>query len=350
MHLQITQVKTLLEIFSQYNFYILGAGTSYDLIPNYSEIRKEIFSWQKEIGHYSASPFHQDEVTYRIIGSPRKDDDSHSIITYKSIPPSAVHLITSINLSSLKRTDIFEYPIFSLFFKPSVIFNMNVDGLAEKYCGKEHIVLNLHGNAPSEKYINLIKEYISACFKYDLPLDVVHNLFNDLTFDIYFDQIIKYYTSTSIDYIIRYGINVPLPPRLILPMPEPVNITNEYAYKKAEFYFPYINHLILIGYSFGRQLNDSIDDKATFSFFTEGLLYKHPKPIYILDKNPEPIAEMIQKITHLNSVYPIPVYWNHLSRAIIEMAYINKIKKLSKLNMYLSEIFYRYCELYDINS
>lgn len=271
------------------------------------ELKSSIINRHLEFGSYEVMPITPDDVSLRIIGDPRSFRDPFEAFLLRRLYPSAVHAMILRDLAPQAiTTPAYQYQIFSWISYPSVIFNMNVDGLAARYC-KRHIVLDPHGTTP------------------------VHILRSEVW-------------ETLIDDILEFGFDVPsLPGEVFLPKPETLDITRRGSYREALTYFPAAQFLLLIGYSFGR-FKDSIDDSETFSFFTE-LLQRYPKPVFVVDPNPERIAAAIQETIRQKTVYTIPVYWNDLAKAIIEVAYKFGCYDITKMSALQSQIQYRYDQL-----
>ena len=77
-----------------------------------------------------------------------------------------------------------------------------------------------------------------------------------------------------------------------------------------------------------------MDDSETFQFFCE-LLKRYKRNVIVVNPHPEYIASAIQNETKLRTVYTLPVYWDHLSRAIID----NMIVRQNKFNMIQKILF-----------
>jgi hypothetical protein len=292
---------------SKFSFYVLGAGASAGIVPMTRELKSAIITRQLEFGSYEAMPVAPDDVSLRILGDTRSLHDPFEAFLLRRLYPSAVHAIALKALAPQAITNpAYQYQIFSWVPYPSVIFNMNVDGLAARYC-RRHIVLDPHGTTP------------------------VHILRTDLW-------------ETLIDIILEFGFDVPaLPGEVYLPKPETLDITKRGSYREALSYFPAAQFLLLIGYSFGRY-KDSIDDSETFNFFTE-LLKRYPKPVLVVDPNPDITAAAIQETIRQKTVYAIPVYWNYLTKAIIEVAYKFGCYDIGRMSELQNQIKYRYDQL-----
>jgi len=317
--MQLELIDLMINAFSKQNFYVIGAGVSN--VATYDEIGKSIIYQHKEIGIYSTTPSQQDEVFQRIFPSKFniENDNNPDITTYSILLPPPPHRVHGIILQCLSpqtyQEPAYQYLVFSL-FPTSVIFNLNIDGLAKKYCGRKHEVLNAHGNIPlgvhSEQFNLLIKDHYIGDMPTEAAKKIVYNVLQSLSWDLFIDNIGKH-TSSIFDIMLSLSELSEIP---FLPQREDHTITKRIAYRRAEISFPKMSHCIVIGYSFGRQAN-SIDDIWTFDFLTK-MLRKYPKPVIIIDPKPENIAGIIQDAIKQKSVYPISAYWDLLARAIIE--------------------------------
>lgn len=293
-----------------YSFYILGAGASAGVVPMTCELKKTIIKDYDNHGIYSLETSIPDSVFRRVIGNPNDYDDKKWVWRLERFVPSAVYAMV---LERLVRSrlpiNLSQYDIFNFAQKPSTIFNMNVDGLAKRYCSG-HNVLEPHGRIP---------------------------------FDIVKSPLWKEF----IDDLIVFGGDVFKIPGVLLLQPEQREITAHRAYKKAISIFPVARYIVLIGYSFG-MFHNTIDDSETFEFFRE-LLRRCPKQVLVVGLHPEvdDIVGNIQEAAKLKTIYSIPVYWNHLSQAIIEKAASHGCINALELSSLVSKILYRHDELCD---
>lgn len=296
------KLELLFKAFSVPSFCVLGAGVSARIIPRTQLLYDHIITIWKDFGFYPVEPSPSDAVKERIIGDRNSKDPLWDVL-----PPSGVHAIALQKLA-LKgpKTVPSEYSVFALASKPSIIFSMNIDGLAKRYCSG-HIILEPHGQVPRE---------------------IVSNPF---------------WNDDVIDGCLEFGTPVPkIPGKPLLPQSELKDITNRSEYIQAIKLFPEAHYLVIIGYSFGKFRN-SIDDSETFEYFRE-LLRRYPKPVIVIDPYPHPIAAMIQEAIRQKEVYQIPAYWNHLSHAIVEIALSHGCCKASGLASLAPKILYRYNE------
>jgi hypothetical protein len=297
----------LLKAFSsRYGFYVLGAGASAGVMPTTRQLGIGVVQPFIEFGLYPAISAMPDDVFLRVLNNIEKSIDPFHAILLKHIPIPAVHAITLQQLAPTESDKpIYQYLTFNLCCKPSVLFNLNVDGLAKRYC-IGHIVLDPHGTVPSIVRTDVWGIVIEGTLGYDLQVP-------------------------------------PIPGNVHLPKRESNDITARAAYQRASIYFPLARCLVLIGYSFGK-FGNSIDDSETFAFLCE-LLRRYPKPVIVIGLDPEEIAAAIQEAAHLRPVYSISAFWNHLSQAMVEVAYRNKCYDPTRLYTLHSQICYRYIEL-----
>jgi hypothetical protein len=295
----------------RYSFYVLGAGASAGIIPLTNEIGDKIICDFINRGSYSIDFRAYDKTYKRIIGEDRKYDDLLIEEIVGKMPLAFLQTATVTYLTPLAlRETPSQYTIFSFARSPSTFFSMNVDGLARRFC-IGHIVLEPHGRIP-----------ISLVRREDWQL--------------------------IMDGIVDYNIDFPKFHGVLLPQPEPRNITSRVAYDRAIKLFPLAHYLVIIGYSFGKFKN-SIDDYETFEFFRDLLKY-HPKPVIIIDPQPEKIVGLVQESINRKDVYSIPAYWNALTRAVFETACRFKCRNVANLLYLKREILYSYEQYCDINN
>jgi len=169
----------------------------------------------------------------------------------------------------------YNYRVFDYVPSHATIFDFNCDGLLWNYCATRHNVINPHGRI---------------------------------------DRIWGHPGSSNFLYAAAGGDRLPNSTKLILPGPEPANITSMPEYKVAERFLSRRGEfLLLIGYSFGRQRNGSSDDAESLEFLRE-LLNKFPRKIVVVDPHPEHVAGLFEDVLH-QRIYACKLYWNHLAKA-----------------------------------
>lgn len=169
------------------------------------------------------------------------------------------------------------YRIFNFVPPPAVMFDFNTDDLLARYCEPPHIVLNPHG---------AIERRI-----------IEHPEFE------------RFLRSAA-----EFAIALPNNSRIWLPGPEPKTITRRPEYKFAiERMRAGGQYFLLIGYSFGRQRDGSIDDAESLEFLSE-LLKRFHRRIVLIDPMPEHVAGLFENRLH-QRIYACKLYWNHLAEA-----------------------------------
>jgi len=290
-----------------YSFYVLGAGASAGIIPMTSELKSNSIDRFFQHGSFPVDPCPIDEIFQRVIGDPNEFADSYTAARLMRFYPSAVHAIIAKELASPVDTANFDaYKIFLLIKRPSTIFSMNVDGIASRYC-IGHYLLEPHGRIPAK-----------------------------LVLAPWWDELI--------DALLEFGFKAPQIPGLLLPQPEPVYITSNLAYDKAIQLFQAAEFIVFIGYSFGF-FREFFDDLETFEFFRD-LLRHNPKKVIFLSPNPEFIANAIEEATKIKANL-LPLYWNHLCKAIKEVVAQYRCNSLIDLKNLMSIILYKHDEIKD---
>lgn len=165
--------QLLVEAFNNTSFYILGAGASAGIIPLTFQLGERIKNIYLNYGVFPTEKSDLDDTSKRIIGNAYYSEDIF-IQTIKNGP------IKSIALQALKSNQVFELPpnqyyAFNL-AKKSILFNFNIDGLANTYC-KKHIRRHPHGSLDSTIFNSeLLDELIPASIEYDIEPPNIPNL------------------------------------------------------------------------------------------------------------------------------------------------------------------------------
>lgn len=271
------------KVFEPYLFFILGAGTSYKLVPVTSEMRNEIKKTYAETGIYPVSKQEGSELFKRVIGEiDNKRNDIKEFILSLMPGPSLDLLVQKALYLPFQKAKPSQYAIFDLIPSPAILFNFNLDGLASIYCSNRHIIETPHGSI-------------------DFEIVGSPNFYDWLEFTSEFESYIAY---------LRYKL---------LPGPEPKDITRRFSYSNAKNFFPNAKRVIIIGYSFG-MYKGKFDDIESFDFFIE-LLKNYPKEIILLDKNPYELTERINEKLKNSLAIPIPVRWEILTQCILRLYY-----------------------------
>ena len=155
--------------------------------------------------------------------------------------------------------------------------------------------------------------------------------------------------SKIVNEIIQSNIDVPMYKlnTFYLPWPEPEDFTLREPYQKLSKVFHSLTVVILIGYSFGLQnVSGEIDDIESFEFLMS-LLRKFPKPVLVIDPNPQILIDRIEYSIKRNCLFFLPYKWNVLSSFILS-GYFSK-----HLSTNLQKIDYnylKYSEAYEANT
>jgi hypothetical protein len=306
-----TTLRILFEALGiSHTFYLLGAGASAGLVPLTRELKKAIVARYRSFGLYPGERVGPDPVFERVIGDPADGTDHITAALLPYLFPTALHAMVLQQLALPSNTLIVDqYVLLSLAAKPSTFFNMNVDGLARRYC-PGHYVLEPHGRIP--------------------PKLVRSSRWNKL-----------------IDVLLEFGFRAPKPPGVLLPQPEPISITDRTAYSAARTLFHTGRYMVVIGYSFGKSArHDTFDDVETFEFFRE-LLRGTGKTVLVLSPEPEFVGYLCREAMRKDSVHELPVYWNHLSTAILFALKSSGGSGPALLSDIASEVLYEYDRLCD---
>jgi hypothetical protein len=271
------EIRLLLEAFRNISFYTLGAGASANIVPMTCQLKSEIIKAQKKIGAYSCVPIPQDELTKRIIGPVPNDDSLLSRISSDYVLAIGLYQLAKHHWQKIEYTP--QYDVFYFAKKPSTIFTPNLDGLAEKH-KHGHYVHHFHGTIPkhfgSSKFFHYTQDHFA-----------------------FFD--LMRIESENIIFVKK----------------EDFSITNNISYRLAGKHYMKCKFLIIIGYSFGAN-KFGIDDISTYNYLFKNLYSKNDVPILIISPDTYDLKNRIQDTVKSNQVYGIEMYWDCLSKALID--------------------------------
>jgi hypothetical protein len=169
------------------------------------------------------------------------------------------------------------YAVLNLVPAPAVIFDFNLDGGMDAYCGRRHLVLAPHGTFDRRILeVSCQQELIDAVLHYEIPLTAIS--------------------------------------RVVLPGPEHHKITNGWPYQSAIEVFPRCPAMVIVGYSFGRW-DGALDDLESFEFFVD-LLKRSPKPVVVVSPEPEFLAGSLQDSVKSRKIYGCPIYWHKFAASV----------------------------------
>ncbi len=223
----------------------------------------------------------------RVIGGirdPRVDDgenplshDNMAEMFLPTIRPQVLDMLVRMELvPPLERIVPSQYAALNA-AASGTIFSFNLDGLAEAYCGRRHLVLEPHGRVERE-------------------------LFESETFaEIWMDL-------ASLD------LGVPDWTEKILLRPEPDRLLESEVYQDAIGRIAAAKFLVFVGYSFSRY-GSGRDDEASLYFLTDQLR-RRPKPVFVVDPFPDEVSAMLCDATRRNVVTAVTAKWDVLSAAI----------------------------------
>jgi hypothetical protein len=175
------------------------------------------------------------------------------------------------------------YKVFGL-FPPSVIWNYNLDGFAERCCRERHKVLSVHGTVPRPFWGEPGLEFVRAAQDYDLC------------------------AVPSADLLLeRERLDTPL---------------------RLPWHLGHCDFVILIGYTFGRN-GATLDDIKSFEHLT-ALLARESRPTVVVDPFlAEFTSNMLADQIKSNRVYEMPIFWNVFASAL--MALTHRADDLDKI-------------------
>lgn len=295
--------------FSVKSFYILGAGASAGIIPMTHQQGELILKRHLEFGSYSTSEIELDQQAERIVGSHQWLDDGIRGELSRRLQPGAVRALSMQLMSPSHNYSVppDQYLVFGTAAPRSVLFNFNVDGLANIW-RKYHYVFHPHG---------MLDPKIMQSSEWDEIIDIC-------LFD---------------------SIEPPTIPGVLLPQKETREATQSKEYSIAERLLPHMGYVVLIGYSFGHD-GSNFDDWASFLYFMK-LFREHKKTIIVIDPfRSRDIVDMLRYNLKSDQVFPIPAYWEHLSKAKLILERMRKTHPHEK-NVKLYNLDYLYQRILD---
>jgi hypothetical protein len=276
----LNNLHLLEDAFNSRSFYILGAGASAGIIPLTNQQGGKIVERHLEHGAFSISAIEIDTIAKRLLGNARYSEDCLRQELINRIPTGAIKAISYQLMTAMNGiSPPAQYDVFNTAEYRSVIFNFNVDGLANRFC-KRHLVLNAHGV---------------------LDPEITHSdAWNEL-----------------IELCLTYHLEAPLIPNVLLPQKEPFGTTTSGSYKIASKAYPFTTNIVIVGYSFGRN-NTELDDWESYLYFTS-LFKTQEKPIVVISPyGADQLVHMLCEDLLRKNIFAISAYWNYLASAILE--------------------------------
>lgn len=289
---------------SHHSLYILGAGAS---MPNINFNASSAVNKIKTLGGYDIRQ--QPETQLRTRLSPKNEFlNVQELINQQLIEhtlESIIHAIFAQEFTIEFCQIPPQYKVFDLFYA-SMMFIFNVDNLAD----------NLHSRHT--------KIYPHGCVNTQLA------------------------HSKSVNEIIQNNIDVPMSKlnTFYPPLPEFADFTLREPYRKLSKVFHRLKVVILIGYSFGLQnVSGELDDIESFEFLMS-LLRKFPKPVLVIDPNPQLLMDRIESSIKRDCLFFLPYKWNILSSFILS----GNFSRHLGTNLYnLNYSYLKYSEVYEKN-
>lgn len=267
--LRITTARTL---------YLIGAGASSPEIGLGDSLSNEVRKRFWTNGILPATPQSTTPLKSAILRPNTTCRQQGSLIGQKELdahtPPEFIEVLLAQLLTRKGNIPPIQYRVFDL-FHPSVIFNYNVDNLADGIHQK-HVQVYPHGKLnPAISHSSVLVEALDLMA---IPPSVAK----------YFD----YWR----------------------PIPEHLMITSTRPFLKLKEIFPTVDCVCIIGYSFGAW-SGGIDDSESFEMLVDLLCWR-PKPVLIVDPAPQHLANSIESLIKVKNVHRLCCRWNILAEFI----------------------------------
>ncbi len=288
-------------------FYVLGAGASAGLVPFTVDTLAFVRQRYVDIGMYSAMDPPLSPLLDRVVFEPmfsgwRRGEGHPDDFLVQRIPLSTLELLSQLAWSPrLHRAAPPQYSLLQRVAGPAVFFTFNLDGLARFYLRHRHLVLEPHGTV-----CRLLTENPEFKELLECSLDV---------------------SSPSIA-------------PMLLPGPEPTQITSSRPYVKARTYLRTAPAVVIIGYSFGT-FRGKMDDSESFEYLLDALA-KRQCPVFVVDPNADSLASYIEERLRCRRVVPVELRWDDFSSTLLAMtARHNSLSDLSS-DRYLDAVIAAY--------
>ena len=300
----------LLRITTTRSLYLLGAGASEPEIGRGAQLPNEIRRKFWANGVFPASVQPTSPLKSAILKADTAFQQDDCFIAQRELdaltPPEFVEVVIAQLLTRKDRVFPEQYRVFDLFY-PSVIFNFNVDNLADQIHWKHDI------DYPHLKIAPVVAHAI-----------FMQKAVNWLAIPIHVAEYFQYWR----------------------PVPESPSITSTEPYRdsycRLKDVFPTIRHVCLIGYSFGAW-GEGIDDAESFEMITDLLRWK-PKPVLVVNPAPHGLIDLLEGSIK-QRVFGLSCKWNVLAKfmatGLFRKAYMSSagsIKRFTDCFLWFDEI------------
>ncbi len=264
-------------------FIVTGSGAEAGLAPGYSQLRSGIEQQSYDAGIIVPGLRPGMELD-RLYGSSGSFWTGSRFVTH--LGPDTLRGLLWHGLSIPVVPVIGnQYRLFDLTAAPSLVFNLNLTFIAERTC-KDHTVISPHGTVSSlHPLLPALKRILDGSLKYGFNAHGLRSFGAGLT------------------------LSVPESPSITASRPE---------YALARDVYPKTGAMIIIGYSFGR-LGSSIDDNETLAYLVD-LLKRDPKPVIIVDIQPEHTAGLLDRENVHVPISLVTASWRPLALAMRRLA------------------------------
>ena len=275
--------------------FVLGAGASAPYVPTIATLREQVVAVLRETlpivyGPHDRSALH-DSVLPQGLRDPALDSVAVQQLLLNGLTKHSLEAIVHTALTPPALTAAPpNYAVLRRVPARAGILNYNTDGLAKRFCGDRHQVLDLHGT-------------VDSSFTDALALRDITQMrdFLNLTQAYGSDEEFEVTPSTKFLY----------------PVPEPPDFLGDPEDSSLGDILTKPDAVIIIGYSFGRT-DRGLSDAASFEHFvsvTRGL----QRPLIVVDPNGHELTGSFGEATENHNVTLVPAYWNHLSTCILEV-------------------------------
>lgn len=281
------------DLLSRRGLFILGAGASAGLVSfGTSFMQAPVLDYVRNAGSFPVERPRHDIRTKKVLRSaellrlddffpgrilrPGTDEYPYREISERLSNSHVLHhMLHELARPAYERVECDNYRVFR-YFRPSLILNYNLDGIAARQCGRRHLIIDAHGTVHSGLGSPAMRAFLDSAREYDLPL--------------IFDEGILCVPEDNGDLGLWRKLS------------------------RAERFAP--DFVAIIGYSFGKD-GDKFDDDVSLDF-VEQRFRGFRGSFYIVDPAPERFEMRFADTLKSKDVVGVCAFWNLFAHALIE--------------------------------
>ena len=296
----------LIRTTSNRTLYVLGAGASDPEIKFGDKLSTAVRTYFWDNGIFPTYIQPSSPLKSAILKPIRTLEKSDRIITQRELddltPPEFVEVIVAQLLTKIDGIFPIQYRIFDLFY-PSVIFNFNVDNLADQIHWKHEVLYPHMKIDPKVAHSTIMQRALDW-----------------MILQKHVGQLFPYWR----------------------PVPESQSITSAEPYHRLKDVFSSMRYVCFIGYSFGAW-SGGIDDAESFEMITDLMRWK-PKTVVVVNPHPNNLAALIESSIK-QKVFCLSCKWNILAKFIVTGFFRKAFLESGGSIRGITDCFFRFEEL-----